>query len=128
MALYTNLPVYEDTYQLFLHFTRLSQGFQRDFRYTLGEQVKRALMDMMVDVFRANKTECKVADIAHAREKLVEVQIMIRVLHETRQMSVKQFAMLVEQTASISKQLAIWEKSTKKREQTDGKEASQATV
>ena len=111
MALYSNLPVFQDTYQLFLHFVQLSRNMQRDYRYTLGEQVKRAVMDTMLAIFRANKTDDKMADIRLGREKIVETQILMRVLHETRQISTKQFALMIEATEKVSKQLANWEKS-----------------
>ena len=114
MAIYTNLPVFEDTYKLYLSFVNLSRLFQRDFRYTLGEQVQRALMDIMVDIFRANKNHDKADDIAHARERLMEAQVVMRVLNETKQMSVKQFAMMIEMSTKVSKQLANWERASRK--------------
>lgn len=54
MAIYTNLPVYEDSYQLLLCLVSFSRNMQRDFRYTLGEQVKDKVVEMMVLIFRAN--------------------------------------------------------------------------
>ena len=111
MAIYSNLPVFQDTYQLLLQFVQLSRNMQRDYRYTLGEQVKRAILDTMLAIFRANKTTDKIGDIQQGREKIVETQIVIRVLHETRQISTKQFALMIECTEKVSKQLANWETS-----------------
>lgn len=34
MAIYDNLPVFKDTYDLLLLFIRTSANMQRDFRYT----------------------------------------------------------------------------------------------
>ena len=110
MAIYTNLPVYEDSYQLLLNLVNFSRNMQRDFRYTMGEQVKNTIMEMMVLIFKANKAKNKTEHIALAREKLAEIQIVIRLLNEFKQLSDKQFIALVEKTASISKQLASWEK------------------
>ena len=112
MAIYTNLPVYEDSYQLLLFLVSFSRNMQRDFRYTLGEQVKDKVVEMMVLIFRANKSKDKTEHIVQAREKLAEVQIVIRLLNELRQISDKQFTALVEKTVSISKQLSSWEKYT----------------
>lgn len=39
MAIYTNLPVYEETYQLLLQLVTFSRLMQRDFRYTIGEKL-----------------------------------------------------------------------------------------
>ena len=113
MAIYCNLTVFQDTYKLFLNFVKLSSNMHRDFRYSLGEQTKRAIMDVMLDIFRANSNRDKVKYINDAREKMVETQIIIRVLHETRQISTKQFALMMDSTSTISKQLANWGKSCK---------------
>lgn len=112
MAIYTNLPVYEDSYQLLLSLVNFSRNMQRDFRYTMGEQVKNKVVEMMVLIFKANKARNKTEHIALAREKLAEIQIVIRLLNELRQLSDKQFTSLVERTAGISKQLTSWEKYT----------------
>ena len=87
---------------------------QRDYRYSLGEQVKRSAMDMLVLIFKANKSYNKSEHIATAREKLVEVQVLLRVFNDIKQISDKQFAMFMEMTVSVSKQLAAWERSASK--------------
>ncbi len=115
MAIYTELKVFEDSYQLFLQLVTSTARMGRDFRYTLGEQVKRAAMDMMVLIFKANKSREKAGYISQARERLVEVQILLRVFNDTRQMSDKQFALFMDVTVSVSRQLAAWEKTTLKK-------------
>lgn len=110
MAVYTHLPVYEKTLRLLLDVVPCTMRMQRDYRYTMGEQLKRCIMDILILVFKANKTERKGEYISVAREKLVEVQIMMRVLNELRQISDKQFVMFAEMTESVSKQLSSWER------------------
>ena len=114
MAVYTELKVYEECYRLFLQLVTSTSRLQREYRYTLGEQIKRSAMDMIVLVFKANKSYDKCGYIATAREKLVEVQVLLRVFNDLKQMSDKQFAMFMEITVSISKQLAAWERSASK--------------
>lgn len=116
MAVYTELKVYEECYRLFLQLVTSTARMQRDFRYSLGEQVKRATMDMLVLIFKANKSHSKTVYISQAREKLVEVQVLLRAFSDTRQLSDKQYAMFMEYLVSISKQLAAWERSAQKKE------------
>lgn len=116
VAIYTNLPVYEECYQLLLQLVTFSRQMQRDFRYTLGEKLQQTVVDIIVLIFKANKTEQKTTHIADAREKLVEAQVMMRVLNDIRQLSDKQYVQLVERTTSVSKQLASWERSSAGRE------------
>lgn len=118
MAVYTNLPVYEECYQLFLKFAQLSIKMQRDYRYSLGEDVKRLLMSMILGIYKANyKTEndARVQAIADARERLVELQVILRLLNELRQIPDRHYMMLVERTVSVSRQLAGWENKISKR-------------
>lgn len=114
MALYTELKVYEECYRLFLQLVTSTSRMQRDYRYSIGEQVKRSAMDMIVLIFKANKSYNKCEYIATAREKLVEVQVLLRVFNDLKQISDKQFAMFMEITVSVSKQLAAWEHSASK--------------
>ena len=114
MALYTELKVYEECYRLFLQLVTSTSRMQRDYRYSIGEQVKRSAMDMIVLIFKANKAYNKCEYIATAREKLVEVQVLLRVFNDLKQISDKQFAMFMEITVSVSKQLAAWEHSASK--------------
>lgn len=111
MAIYTNLPVYEETYQLLLQLVTFSRQMQRDFRYTIGEKLQQTMVDIIVLIFKANKAIAKSTHIAEARERLVEAQVMMRVLNDTRQLSDKQYVQLVERSTSVSKQLASWERS-----------------
>ena len=41
MATYDHLPVYKKTYDLLLQLFRLSQNMERDYRYTIGENLKK---------------------------------------------------------------------------------------
>lgn len=117
MAIYDNLPVFKDTYDLLLQIIRLSMNLQRDFRYTLGERLKTEIMDLCIYIYKANGSYEKQEFIEQARERMVVIKLQIRVLHDTKQISVKQYAMLADKMESISKQLASWEKYLKKVKQ-----------
>ena len=41
MALYTELPVYRDTYQLILKVFEYTKEFANEYKYTLGQDTKR---------------------------------------------------------------------------------------
>lgn len=117
MAIYDNLPVFKDTYDLLLQIIRLSTNLQRDFRYTLGERLKTEITDLCIYIYKANGSYEKQEFIEQARERMVVIKLQIRVLHDTKQISVKQYAMLADKMESISKQLASWEKYLKRVKQ-----------
>jgi hypothetical protein len=118
MALYENLPVFKASYDLLLETYKLAQNMQRDYRYTIGEKLKTELMDMMVDIYRANGMTEKSAVIQQARERLVVIKLHLRILRDLNQISVKAFALQSERIESLSKQLASWHKYCKDKETT----------
>lgn len=115
MAVYSDLPVYEDSYQLFLQFVSLSIKMQRDFRYSLGEDIKRLLMSIIVDIYKCNNnSDNRELHIIDAQEKMVEVKIILRLLNDLRQLPDRHFALLMERVVSISRQLKGWENHIRK--------------
>lgn len=114
MAIYNNLPVFKETYDLLLQIIRLSMNLQRDFRYTIGEKLKVEIMDLCIYIYKANGNYEKREFIEKARERMVVIKLNIRVLHDMKQISLKQFAMLADRMESVSKQLASWERYLRK--------------
>jgi len=44
MVLYYDLPVYRDTYKLVLAVFELTKDFPKEYKYTLGQDMKRELL------------------------------------------------------------------------------------
>lgn len=114
MAIYDNLPVFKASYDLLLRVVKLSANIRRDARYTIGETLKKEIIELCVYIYRANNRTEKAALIEEAREKMVPIKLLIRLLHDTQQLSTKQFALLCEQMETISRQLSAWQKYTQK--------------
>ena len=55
MALYFNLPVYKETYELLLMIFQYSSKLPKDYKYTLGERLKNEATEVIVAIFEANK-------------------------------------------------------------------------
>jgi hypothetical protein len=47
MALYYDLPVYRDTYQLILKIFEVTKDFLKDYKYTLGQDMKRDALQLV---------------------------------------------------------------------------------
>jgi hypothetical protein len=47
MALYYDLPVYRDTYKLILKIFEASKDFPKEYKYTLGQDLKRDALQLV---------------------------------------------------------------------------------
>jgi hypothetical protein len=59
MALYYSLKVFKDVYQLILKIFEYTQGFTREYKYTLGQDMKRDAIVLVRSIYRANKAKSK---------------------------------------------------------------------
>jgi hypothetical protein len=57
MALYYDLPVFKDVYKLTLLLYSLTKDFSKEYKYTLGQDLKRDVMVLMRSIYRANKAQ-----------------------------------------------------------------------
>ncbi len=119
MAIYTNLPIYKATYMLMLEVSRMMPDMPRDCRYSLGQDTRKKIMEMIILIYRANRTKGKVSLILKMREVLLEIQVYIRLMSDMRYISEGKYLNLAEQTSTMSKQLSAWEKSERQK-QSDG--------
>ena len=103
MAIYDNLPVFKQAYDLLLQILRFTSSVQRDFRYTVGETLKKDVIELCLCIYRANASVEKLPQIEAARERMVSIKLMVRVLHDMKQISTKQFALTCERMETVSK-------------------------
>lgn len=113
MATYDNLPVYKVCYDLIILLFASGRHMDRDFRYTLGETIKKELVELMANIYRANCRYQKKELLNQAKENLEIVRLLLRLSMELKQTSMKIFAVANEKIESISKQLTTWERSCK---------------
>jgi hypothetical protein len=110
MATYDNLPVYKTSYDMLLELFQVANNFSRDYKFTIGEQIKKETMEMMLCIYRANKSfEGRKSRIGEAREKVETIRVSLRILKDLKQLNLKKFISLNEKIESVSKQLSLWE-------------------
>lgn len=111
MAIYTNLPIYKASYSLLLEINRMMPDVPRDCRYSIGQELRQKTMEIIVLIYRANRTRKKVFIISKMRECLLEAQVYIRLMSDMKYISERKYTQLIEQTTSMSKQMAAWERN-----------------
>lgn len=112
-----NLPVFKMVYDLLLRVFNETRKMSKDYRYSLGEDLKRSLLRIEVCVYRANEEKDPVRKtffINEALEKMIEIRLGVRILHDSKELSLKKYALLCEQMVEVEKNLKNWRKYNQK--------------
>ncbi len=107
---YEQLPVYKDTYHLLIFIYQYTKRINRQYRYTLIEELKKACQEILIRIYEANTSEERVCHIKEAMRWLIRVRVLFRVLRDLNQLSERQIVQIIDKIASISKQLTAWHK------------------
>ena len=113
MAIYDTLPVYKVSYDFLLDLFKFTKNFDREYKYTLGEDLKRETTEMIANIYRANSSQSKRPLLQAARENLEVVRLYLRLIKDLKQISLGKFITLNEKIESVSKQLSAWQRSSK---------------
>jgi hypothetical protein len=114
MALYYHLAVYKSSYQLLQIILSESDNFSRQYKYTLGQQMKDEAINIIKNIYRANKALDKVPAIEEARENLEMIRLHLRLVQDFDQLDLKKFIKINQNIEDVSKQLTNWENFSRK--------------
>lgn len=111
MAIYSDLPLYKASYDLTLEMFKLVKDFEREYKYTIGEDLKNKTIDLVALIYRANTIRDKLEVIVSAREKLEVIRLLVRLTKDLKQISIKKFVLISKSIEVVSRQLVGWSKS-----------------
>ena len=114
MALYIELPVFKKSYDLVIELFDLYTNLPKSFKYALGQRIQLESIEMIVNIYKANAHTEKVPYILKIREHIEIIRLMIRILHDTKQISIKRMVLVNVMIEEISKQLVGWQKYCEK--------------
>jgi|GEM_PF-34847 len=115
MALYYNLPIYKASYKLITMLFAVSSGFSREYKYTVGQDMKNEGLALVKNIYRANKAADKIAALDQARENLETIRLLTRLMQDFNQLGLKKFVEINQAIEEVSKQLSSWEKYSKSK-------------
>ena len=110
MALYYTLPVYKESYKLVMMLFVSSNSFAREYKYTVGQDLKNEGTTLIKNIYRANKSADKTIYLNEARENLETIRLFLRLMQDFNQMSLKVFVEINQSIENASRQLTAWEK------------------
>ena len=113
MAIYDTLPVYKVSYDFLLDLFKFTKNFDREYKYTICEDLKKETTEMIANIYRANSSQSKWTLLQSARENLEVVRLYLRLLKDLKQINLEKFITLNEKIECVSKQLAAWQGASK---------------
>jgi len=113
MGLHQELPVYKACYDLLLEIFRFTKNFSKEYKYTVGESIKKETIELLTLIFRANSRKDKVDVLQEARERIEVIRLFVRLMKDLHQISIKKFVLVNSRVEDVSKQLTGWQKAMK---------------
>jgi len=112
MALYYDLPVYRDTYKLILKIFECTKDFSKEYKYTLGLDMKRDALQLVRSIYRANKAQQKAVHLETFMVDFELLKLEIRLCVDKKILPIKKQAELSLIMESIGKQITVWRNSS----------------
>lgn len=112
MATYDELMVYKHAYDLTVELMTLTKKMDKSYKFTLGERINNACVEMLLSVYRINmSTSDRGIHFSHSREQIELIRLLLRLMKDLRLIAIRRFSVLNEYVESISKQLTGWQRT-----------------
>ncbi len=110
MATHTELPISKVAYDLLIVATDLTKNMPRDFKASIGKEIRDECVRLTVLIFRANSAGDKTPYLDKLIERLQVVELLFRLSKDMRFISVTQYTRAIALTSSVGKQAGGWRK------------------
>ena len=112
MANHTDLPISKVAYDLLVVATELTKNMPRDYKASVGKEIRDECVRLSVLVFRANSAGDKTPYLDKLIERNQVLELLFRLSKDMRFISVAQYARAIALTSMIGKQAGGWKKYT----------------
>lgn len=108
MALYYDLPVFRDVYKLILKLFEYTKDFTKEYKYTLGQDMKRDGIQLVRSIYKANKAKDKKEYLEQFLDDFEVLKLEIGLCVDMKILSIKKQAELSQMIESKGKQITGW--------------------
>ena len=89
MGLHQELPLYKASYDLLLAIFEFTKGFSKEYKYTVGESLKKETIDLLTLIYRANSRKDKREVLQETRERIEVIWLFIRLMKDIKQINLR---------------------------------------
>lgn len=115
MALTEQLPVYRDVYKLIRMLFDIIQTFPREYKYSLGQDMKRDALRLVRSIYRANKSELKKEWLENFLDDFEILKLEIRLCVDLKLLTLRRQSEISPLLESIGKQVTAWKNAGTRR-------------
>lgn len=108
MALHTDTKIFKVTYDLSLLVTRYVANMPRNYKADFGADLRKQCFELVALVYRANSASDRPPVIRILRERVVAVDLSLRLAVDLRLISRGQYGEAIALTDSIGRQATGW--------------------
>lgn len=111
MALYYDLPVFKDVYDLVILIYQLSAHFPKEYKYSLGQEARKDALILTRSIYRANKAQNKKEYLEAFLDDFELLKLEMRLCADLKIISIKKHAHISLLMDRIGKQITGWRNS-----------------
>lgn len=108
MALTEQLPVYRDTYKLIREIYGFTQIFPREYKFSLGQDMRRDALLLVRSIYRANRSITKREWLEEFLDNFELLKLEIRLCVDLHLLSLRRQSEISPLLESIGKQVTAW--------------------
>ena len=108
MVLYNELPVYRDSYNLLLEIYKATNKFSHEYKYSLGQDMKRDALSLFRNLYRANKSQVKAEHLECFLNDFELLKLEMRLCVDLKLLPIKKMAQLSRIMDAIGRQVTAW--------------------
>ena len=101
MAQYNTLPIYKSCYDFLLRIMHVVSHFPKEYKYTLGERIQNASIEMVICIYKANTVKYKSAHIKSMLNYVQMVYLFLRISYDMKFLSLEKYTSIVEMIDDI---------------------------
>jgi len=114
-APFNSLPVYGAAWRLAVEATEMASRLERNYRYSLGEDIRRGVKSAVLSITLAGKGEDRPENVRSARLSMMDAELSLRLLSDLKVLPDKRYVYFLEMAEDIIRQLSNWERSLSKQ-------------
>ena len=120
MALYYDLQVYKDVCRLTLLLFQYTKDFPKEYKYSLGEDIRRDSIVLVRSIYRDNKASDKTPELDSFMDDFEVLKFELRLMKDLHLISVGKYSEISLIAGGIGKQISGWRKTQSAKRELHG--------